>query len=74
MHYYFKDCLKDLGFHSKDNSDCVFDIESGKQKVYILVYVDDLLIYGKGQYPIYDVKSNLVTKLRTHNLGSVKDF
>ena len=52
-------CLCDNGFKQSQADNCVYTKESHKEKVIVLIWVDDLIIAGSNEAILKDVKRML---------------
>jgi hypothetical protein len=62
----FKACKSDAGVYVRQRK--------GEEPMFVLVYVDDLLIVSKDLTLIVNFKALLQTKFSIHDMGEVKDF
>jgi hypothetical protein len=62
----FKPCLSDPGLF--------IDAEVGEARVFIVTYVDDLLIISKDDARVQEIKCELKSRFKIHDLGEVKNF
>jgi hypothetical protein len=62
----FKPCLSDPGLF--------FIAGVGDARVFIVTYVDDLLIISKDDARVQDIKCELKSRLKIHDLGEVTNF
>lgn len=67
------DTLKRIGFRISVATECLFIGGSPSKSVYLLVYVDDLMIVG-GAAEVWDVKRKLSTVFSTTDLGECNHF
>jgi hypothetical protein len=63
-HLALRDFLCSLGFESSDADPCLFVLRSGSDSVFVLVYVDDMLIAAPTRESIERVKNKLLASLR----------
>ena len=70
---YFSDALFKVGFRRSMASDCLFLANLPSGRAYIIVYVDDLLIFGSEQI-VSDVKDMLSKLFTVTGLGPCKYF
>ena len=68
------ECLKSNGFMKSTVDDALFLRESGRQKVYVLVYVDDLLLVSTSARYIGETKQVLHSRYRMKDLGEVGTY
>lgn len=66
--------LTSLDFERSDLDLCLYVNKRGDDIVYILVYVDDLLICSKNKILIQNVKELLSKKFQMKDLGEIKEY
>ena len=66
--------LIDLGFVESSADPGLFIKETGNDKIYVLVYVDDLLIASKSIKLVNQVKQQLTNKFDIRDLGEATAF
>lgn len=66
--------MKDLGFRRLGVDKCVFVNTTGKSPIYVLLYVDDLLVACEDDDQLMDFKRKLNMKVETRDLGPVSLF
>ena len=62
----FKACMSDAGIYVSESS--------GEHPVYLILFVDDMLIMSKSLSHVTDFKSTIADEFSIHDLGEVKDF
>ena len=63
----------DLGFSRSQYDSCVFvKRQEGKEPVYLLLYVDDMLLAGADMHELKVVKTQLKEHFEMKDLGSAK--
>jgi len=65
---------EDLDLRQSEYDPCLFYQFKGKECLYLIVYVDDLLITGSNEKWIIDVKKKLSNKFATKDLGRVNQL
>ena len=68
------DHLTGNGFVQNGADHCVYSRESEKEKVILLVWVDDLLIAGSNNTSLNDVKEMLKRRFKMKDMGPLKHF
>ncbi|XP_050493807.1 multidrug resistance protein homolog 49-like, partial [Bombus huntii] len=63
-----------LGFKKNNIELCLYTYGEGENVVYLLIYVDDLLICSKNKGKIQSVKRLLTDKFEMKDLGEVKEY
>ena len=67
-------CLKDLGFTSTKLDVSLFTRVFASSSIYILIYVDDIIVTGNSQKKIDDIVSNLNTLFAQKDMGPLRYF
>lgn len=70
----FDEFMKSLGFKNSKVDNCLYYMDSAKDKVYVILYVDDLLICCKSQKSIEMIKRKLSEKFCMKDMGKVKNY
>lgn len=65
--------LKEIGAIPTASDPCFFHLDSGEDKTFIAVYVDDILVASRNQKMISKVERLLSSKFDLKNLGDVKN-
>jgi hypothetical protein len=73
-HEALRDCLCGLGFESSNADPCLFVLRSGSDIVFVLVYVDDMLIAAPTCEAVERVKNNLLSKCEARDMGEAGLF
>ncbi|KAI0493312.1 hypothetical protein KFK09_027589 [Dendrobium nobile] len=63
-----------LGFKISNSDPSLLTYKSGNTRLYILIYVDDILLTGNSQSEINNLLSNLHSAFQMRNLGSLNQF
>lgn len=66
--------LKGLGFKRSKIDYCLYFMEINIEKIYLIVFVDDLLICCKNRTMIDYIKRKLAVKFRMEDMGKVKTY
>ncbi|KAF2888063.1 hypothetical protein ILUMI_18110 [Ignelater luminosus] len=70
----FNDFLKTLGFHRSYYDYCLYVKKENDSLIYILLFVDDLLICSKDRQAIVHIKNSLFKKFKMKDIGKVKNY
>jgi transposase InsO family protein len=73
-HTKLKATLEDMGFKASDSDPGLFIKYNKEEIVYLLVYVDDLLIASKSKQAVASVESSLRSAFDIHDLGDATFF
>jgi len=72
------DCLNNylskLGFKKSNNDYCLYILSCDNDKIYLIAFVDDLLICGKNLMKINQIKEKLSNKFMLKDLGEIKTY
>lgn len=68
------DCLTDNGYTQNPADHCVYAKESKGDKVFIIIWVDDLIIAASNERILNEVKQMLSVKFKMKDLGTLKHF
>ena len=68
------DYLRELGFEKSKVDYCVYFTKIEKEKVYSIIFVDDLLICSKNEKLAEFIKKQLTTKFRMKDMGQIKTY
>lgn len=63
-----------LGFKRSNIDFCLYIFGAGNNTMYLLIYVDDLLICGKNENEINKIKVLLLNKFKMKDLGKIKEY
>ena len=66
--------LKSRGFRKLRSDNCVYIYDVDKRPVWILVYVEDVLVMAKRNVDALDLKGLLMTTFKMRDLGLAKNF
>ncbi|XP_020678236.1 uncharacterized protein LOC110096559 [Dendrobium catenatum] len=66
--------LTDYGFHISASDPSLLTFQSGTTRMYMLVYVDDILLTGNSPTETHKLLSNLHSSFQMRNLGSLSQF
>ena len=66
--------LTKLGFQRSNIDLCLYVKKEGENIIYILIYVDDLLICSKNKELIRNVKRLLSNRFKIKDLGEIKEY
>ena len=66
--------LKDLGFKKCKIDYCLYSLKIKNEKIYLIIFVDDLLICSKNVELIKFIKKKLIEKFRMKDLGQIKKY
>ena len=61
--------IKGLGFHQNEEEACVYKKESGSAVVFLILYVDDILLIGNDIPMLESVKASLKKSFSMKDLG-----
>lgn len=67
-------CLIEIGFKRSDNDHCLYMLEFNLEKLYLLMYVDDLIIAGKNLDKINEIVSKLMQRFKIKDKGDLEHF
>lgn len=70
----FHQFVTSIGFKRSDNDPCLYIRSSGGEKVFLILYVDDILIVGHSLKAIRIVKTLLSKQFEMVDLGAVSNF
>lgn len=70
----FKKFVESIGFKNSKFDSCLYIYKTEKDLIYLLVFVDDLLICSKDLKKIDLVKKNLMEKFPIKDLGEIKNY
>nr|XP_049701711.1 uncharacterized protein LOC110381443 isoform X2 [Helicoverpa armigera] len=62
------------GFIRSKCDPCLYKKYSGKDKIFLLIYVDDLLIFGSNESDVTNLKTMLSKEFKMKDLGLVSEF
>ena len=70
----FDKFLEKLGFERNNYDYCLYILKDEKDEIYLILFVDDLLICGKNKVKIEKIKSILSKRFKMKDLGEVKNY
>lgn len=70
----FNDHILSLGFKQCKSDYCLYVNTSNKEIIYLLLYVDDLLIVSENLCLVNEVKSALLERFQMQDMGSISNF
>lgn len=70
----FNKFIEKLNFVRSNYDYCLYIHKGSKDPMYILIFVDDLLICSKDKNKIKEVKTNLMNKFAMKDLGKIKSY
>ena len=66
--------LKQIGFTQSNSDPCIYFKDAGGEKVYMGVYVDDIVLAARTDKVLQQVKSDLATKFDIKDIGKLHYF
>ena len=63
-----------LGFRTCKADDCLFNLKTGADEVWLLLYVDDIIVLGSSQKIVESAKRQCSTHVEIKDLGVVRQF
>lgn len=66
--------LKRMGFSQSQSDPCIYYKDADGEKFYMGVYVDDIILAGKSESKIKEVKKDISKKFNTKDLGKLSYF
>ena len=66
--------LKEMGFSQSQSDPCIYYKDTGDEVFYMGVYVDDIILAGKSESKMKQVKTDLSRKFDTKDLGKLSYF
>ena len=70
----FDEYIKKLGFQRSESDYCLYMKYESDDVIYLILFVDDLLICGKKKRKIDEIKNKLSNKFAMKDLGEVKAY
>src|SRR3954467_8158987 len=67
----FDEVVKEFGFIKNEQEPCVYKKESGRALVFLILYVDDILLIGNDIPMLKSVKTSLKNSFLMKDLGEV---
>jgi hypothetical protein len=65
----FDTCILELGLTRRKHDHCVYFKLAGDHVIYLVLYVDDMLLRGNNEKSVQDVKTQLSSKFDMKDLG-----
>ena len=69
---HFDEVVKGFGFHQNEEEPCVYKKESGSAVVFLILYVDDILLIGNDIPMLQSVKTSLNNSFSMKDLGEAE--
>ena len=66
--------LKSIGFKQSNSDPCIYHRKTGGEMFYMGVYVDDIVLAGKTDKQVQDVKNSLANKFDIKDMGKMHYF
>jgi len=66
--------LQELSFRKSASDYCLYILGNKDEVIYLIIFVDDLLIYGKNKERLKNIKDKLSNKFEMKDLGEVKTY
>lgn len=66
--------LQNLKFKRSDNDYCLYTLGKQDDMICLIIFVDDLLICGKNEEKLRDIKDHLSNKFQMKDLGEVNTY
>ena len=66
--------LEKSGFRQSDMDPCLYNSLEGVELTFVLIYVDDILIYPKYESTISDMKNMFENAFRVSDLGPIENY
>ena len=66
--------LAGIGFKRSKIDYCLYFMKSNNNKVYLIIFVDDLVICSKNKELIESIKRKLAIKFRMKDIGQIKTY
>ena len=70
----FDECITKLGFERSNVDLCLYKKRKYKEEIYLLIYVDDLLICSKSKKNIRNIKKMLSDRFKMKDLDEIKEY
>lgn len=70
----FNQFVKSLGFENSGTDKCLYSYKNDSYKLYLLLYVDDIIIAGNDENEIQKIKSALNSRFHMKELGDLHTF
>jgi len=70
----FDSYLRNLGFKKSESDYCLYMMSDQDDTIYVIIFVDDLLMCDKNEKKLENIKSKLSNKFAMKDLGEVKTY
>ena len=70
----FDECITKVGFKRSNADLCLYKKGNENDEIYVLIYVDDLLICSKSKGKILSIKKLLMDRFKMKELGEIKEY
>jgi len=70
----FDEYIQNLGFQRSESDYCLYIKQENDETIYLILFVDDLLICGKTMEKINEIKTKLSCKFAMKDLGEVRTY
>lgn len=70
----FNECMKSLGFYQCKADQCLYVLNTNNVIVYLILYVDDVLLASKCLDVLNKIKESLMSTFKMRDLGKVSSF
>lgn len=70
----FDEYLRDLNFERSENDNCLYILKMKDDYLYLILFVDDLLICGNNKEELNKIKGLLLKKFKIKDLGIIKTY
>lgn len=70
----FDKFARELGFVNSTADRCLYIAHKGKSKIFLLLYVDDIILAGTDESQVISIKIALEKKFRMKDLGNLNSF
>jgi len=70
----FDEYIQNLGFQRSESDYCLYIKQENDETIYLILFVDDLLICGKTMKKINEIKTKLSCKFAMKDLGEVRTY
>ncbi|GAB1869619.1 Gag-pol polyprotein [Camponotus japonicus] len=70
----FDEFVRSLGFRRSENDRCLYIRMNGNSKIYLLLYVDDIIIAGDNEKDLRKLKAYLMNEFSMKDLGKLHNF
>ena len=73
-HDHFSGFLLDIGFRQSENDSCLYIKKYHNHFVYLIVYVDDIIVASESMKVVADIKARLMSRFKMTDKGILKHF